>query len=176
MRGLCLQVVLSSVCAGVPSSGVRNVVRVFRCHVNGTAWSLLLEAWAQVRGGEAGWAVEGQGIMKVASLYDGSAWALVNPDILAGLQKACTSTAVKHHQRLLASYASQGPGQPGRHWAEVPDDGYILQNLGHHLVCADRLMDLRALLANPAWLETKLLAYGTAAVVADFRRCARPLH
>lgn len=111
--------------------------------------------------------------MKVASLYDGSAWALVNADTLLALQRACTATAVKHHQRLLASYANQGPGKPARLWAEVPDDGYILQNLGHHLVCSERLMDLRWLLANPAWLETKLLAYGTAAVVADFRRCAQ---
>jgi APAF-1 helical domain len=109
--------------------------------------------------------------MRVASLYDGSAWALVGSDILQSLQLASAASAVAHHQRLLSAYASKGHGVPAMQWADIPDDGYIMQNLGHHLVCADRLSDLRALLANPAWLECKLLAYGTGAVVADFRRC-----
>jgi hypothetical protein len=44
------------------------------------------------------------------------------------------------------------------------------QNAGHHLVGAGRLDELKALLASPGWLERKLHSYGTAAVVADFRR------
>eukprot|EP00884_Botryococcus_braunii_P009373 jgi/Botrbrau1/18437/Bobra.0072s0025.1 len=111
-----------------------------------------------------------KGIMRVASLYDGSAWGLVSPQVLQALQAACAATAVSHHQRLLAAYASQGHGMPAMQWADIPDDGYIMQNLGHHLVCAERLTDVRSLLANPAWLEVKLLSYGTGAVVADFRR------
>lgn len=44
------------------------------------------------------------------------------------------------------------------------------QNAGHHLVGAGRLGELKALLASPGWLERKLHSYGTASVVADFRR------
>ena len=46
-----------------------------------------------------------------------------------------------------------------------------LQNVGHHLVGAGRLDDLKQLLASPGWLERKLHSYGTASAVADFRRC-----
>ena len=53
----------------------------------------------------------------------------------------------------------------------LPDDGYILQALGHHLANGARLRDLRQLLMAPSWLEQKLQAYGRVAVVADFRRC-----
>ncbi len=110
--------------------------------------------------------------MRVACLYDGSAWALVAPEHLQALQAACAGTAVANHQRLLAAYVGQVPGgrSQSSKLAEIADDGYILQNLGHHLACANRLSDLRSLLAQPAWLQQKLLSYGTAAVVADFRR------
>ena len=54
--------------------------------------------------------------------------------------------------------------------ADLPDDGYILQTLGHHLTWARRLHDLKRLLSNPDWLEAKLHGYGTINVVADFRR------
>jgi len=46
----------------------------------------------------------------------------------------------------------------------------VLQNVGHHLVGAGRLDDLKQLLASPGWLERKLHSYGTASAVADFRR------
>ena len=46
----------------------------------------------------------------------------------------------------------------------------VAQNVGHHLVGAGRLGELKALLALPGWLERKLHSYGTASVVADFRR------
>ena len=53
----------------------------------------------------------------------------------------------------------------------------LLQNVGHHLVGAGRLEDLKQLLASPGWLERKLHSYGTASAVADFRRwgAARPV-
>lgn len=47
---------------------------------------------------------------------------------------------------------------------------FVAQNAGHHLVGAGRLGELKALLASPGWLERKLHSYGTASVVADFRR------
>ncbi len=46
----------------------------------------------------------------------------------------------------------------------------VVQNVGHHLVGAGRLQDLKQLLASPGWLERKLHSYGTASAVADFRR------
>ena len=46
----------------------------------------------------------------------------------------------------------------------------VSQNVGHHLVGAGRLDDLKQLLASPGWLERKLHSYGTASAVADFRR------
>lgn len=68
-----------------------------------------------------------------------------------------------------ASDACMAPVDP----CQFVNDGYILLSLGHHLVGAARLSDMRQLLVNPAWLEEKLHAYGVAAVVADFRRWAR---
>ncbi|KAL4419894.1 hypothetical protein ABPG75_006992 [Micractinium tetrahymenae] len=52
----------------------------------------------------------------------------------------------------------------------IPDDGYVLINLGHHLTAAGRHSQLRELLLDPDWLRRKLSAAGTTAVVADFRR------
>ena len=46
----------------------------------------------------------------------------------------------------------------------------VVQNVGHHLVGAGRLEDLKQLLSSPGWLERKLHSYGTASAVADFRR------
>lgn len=69
------------------------------------------------------------------------------------------------HQELLHDYLG---GQ--QHLESVPDDGYILQNVGHHLVVAKRFQELKRLLTNAAWLESKLHSYGVASVVADYRR------
>jgi hypothetical protein len=71
------------------------------------------------------------------------------------------------HGALLDHYCSSGALRP----AELQDDGYILNSLGHHLFWAQRLDELAALLADPRWLELKLHGYGVAAVVADYRRC-----
>ena len=69
------------------------------------------------------------------------------------------------HGRLLEAYR----GPDATQLADVADDGYIMQNAGHHLVHAQQLPALRELLMRPAWLECKLVSYGVASVVADFR-------
>lgn len=69
------------------------------------------------------------------------------------------------HEELLQSYLAGS-----RELAEVLDDGYFMQNVGHHLVTAKRFRDLKTLLTNAAWLESKLHSYGVASVVADYRR------
>ncbi|KAL3139891.1 hypothetical protein ABBQ38_004185 [Trebouxia sp. C0009 RCD-2024] len=105
------------------------------------------------------------GIMRVAFLYDGSAWALVDTGHLKHLQGQAWSGAADVHEELLQSYLA------GRQQlAEVQDDGYFMQNVGHHLVAAKRFRGLKALLTNAAWLESKLHSYGVASVVADYRR------
>lgn len=69
------------------------------------------------------------------------------------------------HEELLRVYLG------GRqHLANISDDGYIMQNVGHHLVVAKRFQDLKRLLTNTTWLESKLHSYGVASVVADYRR------
>ena len=72
------------------------------------------------------------------------------------------------HSALVDAYMADSKAQD---LASLPDDGYILQTLGHHLTWARRLDDLKQLLSNPDWLEAKLHGYGTINVVADFRRC-----
>lgn len=69
------------------------------------------------------------------------------------------------HKRLMDAY--RGPTQVDI--ADVPDDGYIMQNAGHHLVHAHQLSELKGVLMRTAWLECKLISYGVASVVADFR-------
>ena len=74
------------------------------------------------------------------------------------------------HAHLLEAYKEAGCDS----LADVADDGYIMQNAGHHLVHIQRLQELRQLLMRPAWLECKLHSYGVASVVADFRSAAAP--
>lgn len=44
------------------------------------------------------------------------------------------------------------------------------QALTHHLLLAEWDAELAAVLMEPLWLERKLHAYGTGAIVADYRR------
>lgn len=81
------------------------------------------------------------------------------PENLAGL-----------HSALVSAYVAQARVSD---LVDLPDDGYILQTLGHHLTWAQRLDELKDLLCNPDWLEAKLHGYGTINVVADFRRYPR---
>lgn len=74
------------------------------------------------------------------------------------------------HERLLDAYR----GSSATEVADVADDGYIMQNAGHHLVHAQDLGQLKALLMRSAWLESKLISYGVASVVADFRYLRLP--
>ena len=83
-------------------------------------------------------------------------------DALQGLTWSGASTV---HEELLHSYLAGG-----QELAEVLDDGYFMQNVGYHLVTAKRFRDLKTLLTNAAWLESKLHSYGVASVVADYRR------
>jgi hypothetical protein len=66
-----------------------------------------------------------QGIMRVAWLQDGSAWALVQAPALRALGAAALPDVPARHAALLSAYAR------GRaSLASVPDDGYIMQARG----------------------------------------------
>ncbi len=129
------------------------------------------------------------GLLRVAQLEDQSTWCLVAPATLASLQAQHAQHAQQAwHAQLVDAYCrpqaaaaatAAVPAAAGSGGAEgqqavavkdVPDDGYFMQNVGHHLAGCGRLGALRSLLGEPSWLEAKLHAYGTAAVVADFRR------
>ena len=53
-------------------------------------------------------------------------------------------------------------------WASGPDDGYFFQFLPHHLAAAGRLDELKALLADYAWIEAKLKATDVQSVISDY--------
>ena len=53
-------------------------------------------------------------------------------------------------------------------WASGPDDGYFFSFLPHHLAAAGRRDELKALLANYAWIEAKLKATDVQSVISDY--------
>jgi len=64
-----------------------------------------------------------QGVMRVASLFDGTAWALVTPQHLYALGTAQPMGNAEYHAALLDAYR----GSSNQSFAAVPDDGYIMQ-------------------------------------------------
>ena len=94
------------------------------------------------------------------------AWHHFDKSCVACSQSLAWSGATGVHDELLQSYLAEQ-----QELATVQDDGYFMQNIGHHLVAAKHMRDLKKLLTNAAWLESKLHSYGVASVVADYRRC-----
>lgn len=58
---------------------------------------------------------------------------------------------VKLHERLLAGYLTEGGA-----WETIPDEGYIHRSLAYHLRGSNRTAELRALLLNLKWMQTRL--------------------
>ncbi|GLI67543.1 hypothetical protein VaNZ11_011767 [Volvox africanus] len=106
------------------------------------------------------------GILRLASLEDGSCWALPAPQHVAHAAAVWPDMVTKVHKQLVEAYSRRGTVALDA----LRDDGYIIQALSHHLVGSGQLDSLRRLLMNPGWLEAKLHAYGVGAVVRDFRR------
>jgi WD40 repeat protein len=67
------------------------------------------------------------------------------------------------HARWLAAFAARTPDG----WATAEDDGYLFDQLGHHLRGAGREDEWRELLASFAWLERKTRVRGFPAVLLD---------
>ena len=75
-----------------------------------------------------------QGVMRVAALFDGTAWALVTPDHLYALAASQPHGSPGYHAALLDAY--RGSHQS---FAAVPDDGYIMQVGTARLASTDTL-------------------------------------
>jgi WD40 repeat protein len=68
------------------------------------------------------------------------------------------------HERLLAAYATQCSNG----WPTGPRDGYYFEYLAWHLKEAKRTAELKELLLNFRWLQTKLAATDASALLADY--------
>ncbi len=68
------------------------------------------------------------------------------------------------HEKLLAAY--QKKCKDG--WASGPNDGYYFENLGYHLVEAGRKEELRRLLFDFGWINTKLEAADVNSLIKDY--------
>ncbi|KAI8464029.1 MAG: hypothetical protein J3K34DRAFT_380636, partial [Monoraphidium minutum] len=119
---------------------------------------------------EAAYVFEMQGVVKLATLKDGSVWVMASPEHLAHVCAAHADALPELHAGVLAAFEGGGGGGARVHPLDFQNDGYIMLAVAHHLVGAGRLDDLRALLTSPAWLEAKLHLYGVAPVVDDFRK------
>mmetsp|Transcript_31108 Transcript_31108/g.92637 ORF Transcript_31108/g.92637 Transcript_31108/m.92637 type:complete len:845 (-) Transcript_31108:23-2557(-) len=105
-------------------------------------------------------------VVHTAQLPDGSVWATLPQADGERLLLISDQELISQHRDLIDSYSAECKGQ----LHSVPDDGYVWKHLVYHLINAERVGEIGALLTHPAWLEAKLHAYGMADVVADFRR------
>ncbi len=83
--------------------------------------------------------------------------------ILYELSRAHLGIAAAHGQ-LVDGYRSLSNG----HLADL-NDGYILENLTHHLASAERMDELTELLLDYHWIERKLEVSGLGGLLADYR-------
>jgi WD40 repeat protein len=67
------------------------------------------------------------------------------------------------HARWLSAFAPRVP----HGWADAEDDAYLFDHLSHHLRCAGRENEWRALLVSFDWLERKTKIRGFPAVLLD---------
>jgi WD40 repeat protein len=74
------------------------------------------------------------------------------------------ASLVEAHNALIEAYRAKTPAG----WASGPNDGYFFQHLPQHLVAADRLGELKALLSDYDWLFAKLRATWIGALLADY--------
>ncbi|MBD2459114.1 hypothetical protein H6G80_34330 [Nostoc sp. FACHB-87] len=68
------------------------------------------------------------------------------------------------HEQLLEAYQ----GKCGDGWATGPKDGYFFEQLGYHLLQANRRDEFRQLLLEFNWLQAKLSATNVTSLIADF--------
>ncbi len=74
------------------------------------------------------------------------------------------------HNQLLHAYQTQCDGKG---WAHGPNDGYFFEYLIYHLKEAGRHDELRSLLLDYDWIEAKLNATNSTALLADYELALR---
>lgn len=74
------------------------------------------------------------------------------------------------HQRFLDAYAKHLPMDNDDRimWEKGPDDGYFFERLAYHLKSAGRDRELKRLLLDYQWLETRLEISGIGEAISDF--------
>jgi hypothetical protein len=120
------------------------------------------------------WGVTGLALRNRVNLFVGRALARCQDDrtiFLHDLQrdfvrKRCPDIPATH-EALLQSYRPD----EAIAWSEIPDDGYLIDWLPHHLVGAGRGDECSDLLFDLAWLRCKLAARDVHALVADTELC-----
>ena len=90
--------------------------------------------------------------MRVAALFDGTAWALVTPEHLYALAASQPMGNMGYHAALLDAY--RGSHQS---FAAVPDDGYIMQVATSACPSYEAWLTLHAPLSVPALLALAML-------------------
>ena len=85
-------------------------------------------------------------------------------DLQSDYVRARTANQVALNGRLLDAYAKRCSNG----WASGPADGYYFEHLAYHLKEAGRATELRQLLFNFDWLQAKLEATDTNALIADY--------
>jgi WD40 repeat protein len=94
--------------------------------------------------------------------------ATLNPSSLAGRGGEAGVGFIEGlgflHNRLLNAYTQKYPSG----WHSLKNDGYIFQNLAHHLIQAGRTTELQQLLLDFRWLQAKLENSSINELIADY--------
>jgi WD40 repeat protein len=85
-------------------------------------------------------------------------------DLQHSFLRATQSDQAALHRLLVEAYRRLCPDG----WSGGPNDGYFFQHLAHHLAGAGYGAELRALLLDCAWIQTKLRIAGVTSLVADY--------
>jgi hypothetical protein len=72
-------------------------------------------------------------------------------------------------QRTPSLPGREGAGGEFPPWPNGPNDGYFFEHLCYHLHAAGRTAELKDLLLDFQWLQTKLTICGAAALINDYR-------
>jgi hypothetical protein len=80
------------------------------------------------------------GILRFATLADGSVWCTLNSLFHVPLQHLFAAAVPQLHAEVLAAFENRR-NFPG--WAQVQDDGYIMLHVVHHLAALHRFPELR---------------------------------
>ena len=85
-------------------------------------------------------------------------------DLQLDYLRATTDDLPCLHNQLLEAYSKEC----GNKWSAGPTDGYFFEHLAYHLVGAGRKVELRELLLDFNWIQSKLNATDTHLLISDY--------